>query len=77
MSNSSLTAGSPSPSARRRVLIGVTGSVAAIRTPDLVNLLISADLEVQIVATKAALYFLEKEAKLPTNMVVWKDEDEW
>ncbi|HMF18519.1 MAG TPA: flavoprotein [Gemmataceae bacterium] len=42
-----------------KVLLGVTGSVAAIRTPELYQALRQAGHEVKIVATQAALYFFD------------------
>jgi phosphopantothenoylcysteine decarboxylase len=41
------------------VLIGATGSVAAIRVPDLFNALLAAGHAVKIVATDAATYFFD------------------
>jgi phosphopantothenoylcysteine decarboxylase len=64
------------------VLLGVTGSVAAIRTPDIYALLKQAGHQVKVVATSASLYFFD-----PTQLdgsggrrnpaVVILDEDEW
>ena len=67
------------------VLLGVTGSVAAIYTPQLYTALKAAGCDVKIVATKAATYFFDVagidplEAKKPTRNrnVVCLDEDEW
>jgi phosphopantothenoylcysteine decarboxylase len=42
-----------------KVLLGVTGSVAAIRTPELYQALCQAGHEVRVVATQAALYFFD------------------
>ncbi len=58
-----------------RVLLGVTGSVAAIRTPPLVEALLGAGHEVQVVATRAALYFFDPAGI--TSARVHRDEDEW
>jgi phosphopantothenoylcysteine decarboxylase len=56
-----------------RVLLGVTGSVAAIKTPLLVNALGEARHEVRVVATRAATYFFD-----PTSIPgLILDEDEW
>lgn len=68
-----------------RVLLGVTGSVAAIKTPPLYHALRAAGHEVKVVATSAALYFfdpLDIEAQPgnpPTRNrdAVILDEDEW
>ena len=54
------------------VLLGVTGSVAAIHTPDLVADLQQAGHVVKIVATRSALYFFD-----PIPLCVIRDEDEW
>src|SRR5262245_32428611 len=74
-----------------KILLGVTGSVAAIRTPALVKQLHSAGHQVKVVATDAALYFFDPreidrgleqtEASLisgfPHLGPVIRDEDEW
>jgi phosphopantothenoylcysteine decarboxylase len=57
------------------VLLGVTGSVAAIRVPELYRQLRLAGHEVKVVATRAALYFFDPAALGPG--VVVRDEDEW
>lgn len=64
------------------VLLGVTGSVAAIKTPELFHLLRAAGHQVRVVATQAALYFfdpLELDPSRPQRnpSVVVLDEDEW
>lgn len=64
------------------VLLGVTGSVAAIRTPDLYEGLKRAGYRVKVVATQAALYFFDPAALDPAHParnpeVVVLDEDEW
>jgi phosphopantothenoylcysteine decarboxylase len=64
------------------VLLGVTGSVAAIRTPDLFAELTRRGHAVKIVATQAATYFFDA-AKIGSATgdrnrdVVILDEDEW
>jgi phosphopantothenoylcysteine decarboxylase len=68
-----------------KVLLGVTGSVAAIRTPELYQSLRQAGHQVKIVATSASLYFFDPtamgsagEKKHERNReVVILDEDEW
>lgn len=66
-----------------KVLLGVTGSVAAIKTPPLFDALCDAGHEIQIVATAAATYFFDPAAIAPTQpgvrnrAVVRLDEDEW
>jgi phosphopantothenoylcysteine decarboxylase len=67
------------------VLLGVTGSVAAIRTPALVEQLRKAGHQVKIVSTQAALYFFDPAMVDPIDQanprrnpdVVILDEDEW
>ncbi len=58
-----------------RVILGVTGSVAAIRTPALAHTLAGAGHEVQIVATEAAGYFFDP-AELG-DLRRHRDADEW
>jgi phosphopantothenoylcysteine decarboxylase len=68
-----------------KVLLGVTGSVAAIRAPELYAALKRAGHEVKIVATQASLYFFDPAAIDPLNSIrparnpktVVLDEDEW
>lgn len=68
-----------------KVLLGVTGSVAAIRTPALYDALKQAGHAVKVVATQAALYFFDAAALDPANparpernpAVLVLDEDEW
>lgn len=57
-----------------KVLLGVTGSVAAIRVPDLFDALTDAGHTVKVVATEAALYFFDP--ALVGGSVV-RDADEW
>jgi len=67
------------------VLLGVTGSVAAIRTPQLYERLKQAGHHVKVVATQAALYFFDPAALDPADParparnpeVVVLDQDEW
>jgi phosphopantothenoylcysteine decarboxylase len=67
------------------VLLGVTGSVAAILTPALYEALKAAGHRVKVVATQAALYFFDPAALDPADRarpernpeVVVLDEDEW
>ena len=68
-----------------KVLLGVTGSVAAIKTPEVFTALKQAGHEVKVVATHAATYFfhpahldpLHPEAPVRNHEVVFLDEDEW
>jgi phosphopantothenoylcysteine decarboxylase len=59
-----------------RVLLGVTGSVAAVRTPDLSRALAGAGHEVRVVATEAALYFFGP-SEIDRSIPVLRDSDEW
>lgn len=67
------------------VLLGVTGSVAAIRTPMLFDELKEAGHQVKVVATRSALYFFDPASLDPLDSahpernpwVVILDEDEW
>lgn len=63
-----------------RIVLGVTGSVAAIRTPALFAALHSAGHEVRVVATEPALYFFQP-ADLgppdPGGGPLYRDADEW
>ncbi len=67
------------------IILGVTGSVAAIRTPELFEALKHAGHSVKIVATRAAVYFFDPAAIDPVEPsrpernpeVVILDDDEW
>jgi phosphopantothenoylcysteine decarboxylase len=67
------------------VLLGVTGSVAAIRTPAVYEELKRAGHEVKVVATQASLYFFDPAMLDPADparpernpAIVAIDEDEW
>lgn len=65
-----------------RVLLGVTGSVAAVRTPDLYESLSASGHAVRVVATSPSLYFFDP-SRLnpspldPTGGPVHLDADEW
>ena len=69
-----------------RVVLGVTGSVAAIRTPDLFAELRAAEHKVRVVATEPALYFFDAGQLASTHWKpadeepadpVFRDRDEW
>jgi phosphopantothenoylcysteine decarboxylase len=62
-----------------KVLLGVTGSVAAIRTPELANELIAAGHELALVPTEASLHFFDPHAVVGdgTSVSVYRDADEW
>jgi phosphopantothenoylcysteine decarboxylase len=57
-----------------KVLLGVTGSVAAIYTPELVDDLRRAGHEIRVVVTKSAPYFFDP-ARIAGGVI--RDEDEW
>lgn len=57
-----------------RILLGVTGSVASVKTPELFQELISAGHEVKLVATASAIYFFDP---TPIRDQLTLDEDEW
>jgi phosphopantothenoylcysteine decarboxylase len=67
------------------VILGVTGSVAAVRTPALYAALKGDGHRVKVVATQAALYFFDAAGLDPATLarpernreVVILDEDEW
>src|ERR1700730_12680946 len=67
------------------VLLGVTGSVAAIRTPALYEALTRAGHRVKVIATGASLYFFDPAGLDPADPAHPKrnpevfvlDEDEW
>jgi phosphopantothenoylcysteine decarboxylase len=68
-----------------RVLLGLTGSVAAVRAPALVQELRDAGCEVKAVATRAARYFFDaaglgRDPASPADFdrtCLFLDEDEW
>lgn len=72
-----------------KILLGVTGGVAAKLTPKLILMLLNRGHEVQVVATEKSLYFFLRH-RLPGNTPIslffdnkiqtvplWTDEDEW
>ncbi len=59
-----------------RVILGVTGSVAAVRTPALDAQLREAGHEVRIIATKPATHFFHYD-ELADPSLLFLDEDEW
>jgi phosphopantothenoylcysteine decarboxylase len=68
-----------------KVLLGATGSVAAVRTPALYAALRRGGHHVKVVATKASLYFFDPASLEPADPakphrnteIVILDEDEW
>uniref|UniRef100_A0A7S3A5B8 Flavoprotein domain-containing protein n=1 Tax=Rhodosorus marinus TaxID=101924 RepID=A0A7S3A5B8_9RHOD len=61
----------------KNVLVGASGSVAAIRVPLLVDKIIEKGAKVKVLATDRAKFFLEKERKFPDGVEVLDDEKEW
>jgi phosphopantothenoylcysteine decarboxylase len=65
-----------------RILLGVTGSVAAVRTPALYDALRGAGHRVRVMATEPSLYFFDPAALAPSepgldHAPVFRDADEW
>jgi phosphopantothenoylcysteine decarboxylase len=66
-----------------RLILGVTGSVAAIKTPDLVASLRGAGHDLRLVATEPSLYFFDPaaidagRAGIEPPTTVLRDRDEW
>jgi phosphopantothenoylcysteine decarboxylase len=66
-----------------RILLGVTGSVAAVRTPELFGTLRASGHEVRVVATEPSLYFFDPLALRTStsghegDAIVYRNEDEW
>ena len=58
-----------------KILLGVTGSVAAVRTPTLCAALRRAGHEVRVVATTPSLYFFDPLELVPGTLSL--DADEW
>lgn len=63
---------------KNRILLGITGSVAAIKTLELTKSLLKTS-EVKIVATKNAFYFIEKQLEQfkKLGVDVYLDEHQW
>lgn len=57
-----------------KVLLGVTGSVAAINTPKLIAKLKTDGFDVRVMATERSLYFWDIE---DTDVYVLEDRNEW
>src|SRR5689334_22612006 len=63
-----------------RIVLGATGSVAAIRVPDLYALLRAEGHEVRVVATEPALHFFDPAGLGPPGPdggPLYRDADEW
>jgi phosphopantothenoylcysteine synthetase/decarboxylase len=57
-----------------KVLLGITGSVATIKAPELVSALVGDGHEVQVVATPHAWNFTQVNQ---LGVKAWEDDDEW
>jgi phosphopantothenoylcysteine decarboxylase len=60
-----------------RIVLGVTGSVAAVRTPALAQALQQQGAEVRVVATEPALSFFRPDDPALGGIPVFRDRDEW
>jgi len=76
ISPSPTTSASPSSSRRPHLLLGLSGSVAAIKAVELVSLL-SVWAEVRVIATRKARHFFEAAQVEQMGVKVYCDEDEW
>lgn len=63
-------------SSKRNILVGCTGSVAAIKLPELVKKLCQSNLDVRVVVTERAKHFL-KDIELPAGIQILSDTVEW
>lgn len=54
-------------SGSKNVLLGITGSVAAVKSSELISRLIEANFNVQVVVTASALHFLDKPLQVPVH----------
>lgn len=59
-----------------RIILGATGSVAAVRVPVLCAALLKQGHEVRVAATEPALYFFDR-GDLPRSVELYRDADEW
>lgn len=59
-----------------RIVLGVTGSVAALRTPALVDAQDASGHDVRVVATESSLYFFDPNDPALTGRL-FRDRDEW
>ncbi|HCC22677.1 TPA: phosphopantothenoylcysteine decarboxylase [Candidatus Falkowbacteria bacterium] len=60
-----------------KVLLGVTGSVAATLMRKLVDALHAAGCDVRVIATKSSEYFFSKKCVGTVPVKVYTDQDEW
>jgi phosphopantothenoylcysteine decarboxylase len=59
-----------------RLLLGLTGSVAAVKAPELATSLTAAGHQVRMVTTEPALAFFDP-SRLPSDVSLYRDADEW
>lgn len=67
----------PPPSSPYAASIVPTGSVAAIKVPQLCQLLLQLGCEVKVASTKSALYFFNQQQLPDAVGPIAGDEDEW
>ncbi|GAC1334945.1 MAG: phosphopantothenoylcysteine decarboxylase [Isosphaeraceae bacterium] len=60
-----------------RILLGITGSVAAVRSPRLIRRLREFDHSVRVIATEPSLYFFDPDEIVADEPCVFRDRDEW
>src|SRR4051812_16261417 len=64
-----------------KIVLGVTGSVASVRTPSLFAALTDLGHEVRVVATEPSLHFFNPleivSANNPHHRPLYRDRDEW
>lgn len=64
-----------------RLILGVTGSVAAVRAPGLVSALVALGHEVRVAATEPSLHFFDAESLrsigAAPGVSLYRDRDEW
>ena len=60
-----------------RILLGITGSVAAVRSPRLFQGLRELGHSVRAVATEPALYFFDPDELVADEPALFRDRDEW
>lgn len=60
-----------------RILLGITGSVAAVRSPDLFRKLRESGHSVRAVATEPSLYFFRADELGDDAPCLYRDRDEW
>ncbi|GJQ09321.1 hypothetical protein GpartN1_g1112.t1 [Galdieria partita] len=62
----------------KHILVAATGSVAAIRCPTVINLILKEGAEVWLITTEHSWHFLEREESLPRSQIrIFMDVDEW